>query len=84
MVTVSEAVVAELIALRMESSSLGASIAVLAAQLDDPKTSATSKSMCAKALKDLLAEVRELAGQETGGDRLDELAKRRSKRVSAA
>jgi hypothetical protein len=65
---------------RASGSALAASALVLARQLDDPGVSATSKSMCARALRELLDRLRELAPEEDAGDRLDEIAARRASR----
>ena len=53
----------------------------LAAQIDDPGNSATSISMCAKALEDIDATLRALtpAGEER--DALDDLARARAARL---
>jgi hypothetical protein len=82
-VSVTEALAAELEAWpdALADSTLAATAKALAAELDS-KTSATSKAMCAKALSDLMAQLRELAPDEKGGDRLDDLAERRAARLA--
>lgn len=64
-------------------SALAASALALARELDNPN-SATSKSMCANALRDTLDRLRELAPAEKEQDRLDELADRRTRRLKRA
>jgi hypothetical protein len=81
---VREAAERELDSLDAGGSSLGQAVLVLADQLDDPHTSATAKSMCAKALADLLEKVREVARQSPVEDGVDQLAGRRAKRRSTA
>ena len=54
----------------------------LADAMDGP-SSATSKSMCARALMDALSQLRELAPPEKREDRVDEVAKRRRDRISS-
>jgi hypothetical protein len=63
-------------------SGFAASALALAATLDDPKNSATSKSMCARSLLDALDRLRELAPDEEKKDGLDELVARRAKKLS--
>jgi hypothetical protein len=60
-------------------SPLATSALALAREMDG-QNSATSKSMCAKALNETLAQLRALAPEETGKDDLDELAERRKQR----
>jgi uncharacterized tellurite resistance protein B-like protein len=62
-------------------SALAASARALARELDS-QTSATSKSMCARALLETLDRLRELAPAEHKVDRLDELATRRTARLA--
>lgn len=57
---------------------------VLADQLDDPLNSATSKSMCTKALLDVMDRLRELAPPKQEADALDDLAKRRERRLTGS
>lgn len=61
------------------SAALVASAFALARELDS-KNSATSKSMCARALREALDRLRELAPPREKPDRLDELKARRSQR----
>jgi hypothetical protein len=60
---------------------MAATALALAVELDGP-TSATSKSMCAKALVDVMRELRALAPAEKENDGLDDLAARRRKRIA--
>lgn len=53
----------------------------MARELDTPGNSATSKSMCAKALLDLTDRVRELMPPEQESDALDDLLGRRAARL---
>lgn len=61
-------------------TALAASALELARQMDDPTNSATSKSMCAKALSETLDRLDDLAPAVKEGDRVDELADRRASR----
>lgn len=65
-------------------SALAASALLLASLMDDPGNSATSKSMCARALHDALAQLRELAPPVQKTDGIDELKRERDKRRAAA
>lgn len=65
-------------------SALAASVETLAVEMANPHNSATSKSMCAKALADALKQLRELAPPEQKADRLDEVAKKREHRRRGA
>lgn len=56
----------------------------LARELDDPANSATSKSMCAKALNETLDKLRALAPPTKEADRVDDLAARRTERLARA
>jgi hypothetical protein len=67
-----------------EKSGLAAAALALAREIDDPENSATSKSMCAKALQDILSQLRALAPQKRERDRLDELAEKRTRRRATA
>jgi hypothetical protein len=87
--TVVDAVARELAALRerapdLADSAIAASAAALARELDDPENSATSKSMCAKALADAMTKLREWAPPIEKKDGLDELRTRRTARRRAA
>jgi hypothetical protein len=64
------------------AASAGAMAALsLARELDDRANSATSKSMCAKALVETLAELRKRApAEKQEKSRVDELRERRAKR----
>lgn len=84
-VTVAAAVGRELVEIRRRApgaadSALAALALALAAEVDDPGNSATSKSMCAKVLVDALDRLRELAPAQEAGDRLDDLSARRQRR----
>jgi pyruvate/2-oxoglutarate dehydrogenase complex dihydrolipoamide acyltransferase (E2) component len=63
-------------------SALAASALALARELDNPENSATSKSMCAKALIETMDRLRAQAPPKKENDRLDELAARRAARVA--
>lgn len=81
--TVREAVLGDLSGLGggLERSGLALTALALADELDDDRNSATSKSMCAKALQDILDRLRELAPPKTvRGDAVADLAARRAAR----
>lgn len=61
---------------------LAAAALALARELDSPRNSATSKSMCARALRETLDRLSELAPEEQQEDRLDDLSARRAKRIA--
>jgi hypothetical protein len=63
-------------------SALAASALALAREMDNSGNSATSKSMCAKALLDTLNRIRELAPPPEEKDQLDELSRRRARRLA--
>jgi hypothetical protein len=63
-------------------SSRAASALVLARELDSPRNSATSKSMCSKALSEAMDRLLELAPPEEEKGRLDEISAEREKRRS--
>jgi hypothetical protein len=65
-------------------SALAATARALARELDDPGNSATSKSMCARALAETLDRLLALAPPKKEADKLDELNARRAKRRGAA
>jgi len=66
----------------LAESAMAAVAVRLAYELEDPYNSATSKSMCAKALNDTLDRLRELAPEEEKGkSTLDEIAERRQARL---
>lgn len=54
----------------------------MAYEIENPFNSATSKSMCAKALLETLDTLRELSPPAEEGDALDELASRRAVRLA--
>jgi hypothetical protein len=64
----------------LADGALAASALVLARQLDDPRTSATSKSMCAKALREVIDRLFELAPPAREEDQLDRLRAQREQR----
>lgn len=68
---------------RLAESGLAATALALASELD-AKNSATSKSMCARALVEALEKLRALAPEEEAHDQLDSLAARRAARIAAA
>lgn len=69
-------------------SALGAMALAMALEIDRPKNSATSKSMCNRELRDTLNQLRELAPAKPEADGLDQLnaqrVKRRSRKSGAA
>jgi hypothetical protein len=81
--TVVEAVERDLDAIRrvapeVADSGVAASALALAAELDSPNNSATSKSMCAKALADAMKTLREWSPPAQKKDGVDELRDRRN------
>jgi hypothetical protein len=85
--SVVEAVESELAELRKMSSALAdgavaASALVLAGELDKSDNSATSKSMCARALREAMDRLRELAPADEKKDDLDDLTARRNARLA--
>lgn len=64
----------------LRDSVLAATALALAAEIDDPENSATSKSLCARALNETMAELRELAPPKQDKDRLDEVTRKRDER----
>ena len=66
----------------LAKSALAASCRTLAKSLDSSETSATAKSMCARALLDTLDRLRELTPDDQGADDLDDLATRRKARLA--
>jgi hypothetical protein len=66
----------------LAESALAASALALAAEIDSAGNSATSKSMCARELRDTLDRLRELAPPEEEEDGLDELTARRTARLA--
>jgi hypothetical protein len=79
--SVREAVERELNALGA-ADSLAATALAMASEIDG-QTSATSKSMCAKVLVDVMERVRAAAPPAETKDPVDELRQRRQRRVSA-
>ena len=68
----------------LADSTVAASALMLAAELDDPENSATSKSMCARELREAMDRLRELAPVKQESTPIDELRKARSKRRARA
>ncbi|MDQ3730302.1 MAG: hypothetical protein M3355_12025 [Actinomycetota bacterium] len=68
----------------LAESALAASALMLADTLDNPRNSATSKSMCAKALLETMDRLRELAPDQQEADELDDLAARRAARLAGS
>jgi DNA-binding IclR family transcriptional regulator len=66
----------------LADSALAASAIALAYEIANPYNSATSKSMCAREMRDTLDRLRELAPEERKADDLDDLAARRAKRLA--
>jgi hypothetical protein len=67
---------------RLAESALAASALALAREIDTGSNSATSKSMCAKALQDALRELRELAPPEEKKGELHDIKSGRSLRLA--
>lgn len=67
---------------QLAESGIAATAIALAREIDSGGNSATSKSMCARALQDALRDLRELAPPNRQRDRLDELADRRADRAT--
>jgi hypothetical protein len=65
------------------SSQLAATATALAYELENPYNSATSKSMCARALNETMGMLRELAPAKPEDDRIDHLERKRSERRAA-
>lgn len=68
----------------VSGSSLAAIAISLADELDNAGNSATSKSMCARALLETLTALRATVPAEETSDQLDELARRRDERLRRA
>jgi predicted phage-related endonuclease len=66
----------------LANSGTAAAALALAREIDESDNSATSKSMCAKALQDILAQLRELAPTEEGRDGIDDLSAKRNARIA--
>jgi hypothetical protein len=87
--SVIEAAMHDMEAIRMRDaeladSALAASAVALAYEIENPYNSATSKSMCARELRDTMDRLVQLAPQAKPKDRVDDLAKRREDRRSTA
>ncbi len=61
---------------------LAASAVALAREIENPYNSATSKSMCAREMRDTLDRLRELVPPERQEDAIDRLARKRTRRRS--
>lgn len=83
---VEAATLAELDALGVDPrlSALAASALELARQLDNPRNSATAKSMCAGRLQEALARLLELNPPRSEDTPLDQISARRLERIAAA
>ena len=68
----------------LAGSVLAASALALAREIDDPGNSATSKSMCARALLDTVDRLLARAPADEERDGLDDLTSRRSNRIASA
>lgn len=66
----------------LAGSGLAMSMLTMAYEMSNPYNSATSKSMCAKALADGMRQLRELAPPVKEADAIDDLADRRAKRLA--
>ena len=64
----------------LSTSGLAALCVALAREIDKPENSATSKSMCASALRESLAQLRALLTTDEEDDELDDLTRRREAR----
>lgn len=84
-----EAVLRDLDAIRardedLADSALAATALALATEIDNEDNSATSKSMCAKALAEIMRELRELAPRERKADGIDAITDWFAERRAAA
>lgn len=68
----------------LAESGLAATALAMAALVDDPSHSATSRSMCAGKLLDALQALRALKPPESKKDGIDDLTKRRARRRAAS
>lgn len=68
---------------KLATSGLAASAIALGREIDIEKNSATSKSMCARALAETLERLRALAPPAEEADGIDDLAARRTARVAS-
>jgi hypothetical protein len=64
----------------LAESTVAATARALAIELDSPNNSATSKSMCAKAMYDAIDRLYELAPAEKNKDGVDDIAAQREAR----
>ena len=64
-------------------SSLATTALVLARELDNTRTSATAKSLCAKSLRETMTQLNEIASRDYRLDAVDELQQRRAQRLAA-
>lgn len=67
----------------LAAGGLAVAALALAAEIDEPGNSATSKSMCARAMYDALEKLAAMAPPEQEADRIDDLSARRSKRLAS-
>lgn len=65
-------------------SALAATALVMAYEIQDPYNSATSKAMCAKAMAETMRDLRAACPPSEQEDRVDEIAKRRKRRLGVA
>lgn len=68
----------------LAESALAAVALAMACELDSGRNSATSKSMCARALAEVMRELRELAPAKREESPLDEIRARRDAKVVRA
>lgn len=66
----------------LRAGALAATALSLAGSIDDPSTSATARSMCARALLDTLETLRDLCPPAKEADGLDDLSARRTARIA--
>jgi hypothetical protein len=64
----------------LAGSGLAMSMLTMAYEMANPYNSATSKSMCAKALADAMRQLRELAPAKQGADAIDDISRAREAR----
>lgn len=72
----------------LATGTLAASAMSLARTMDEPSTSASGRSQCARALREIMDRLHDAAapaaGEEGGGDGIDDLAAARARRRAAA
>jgi hypothetical protein len=68
----------------LADSGLAASALAMAQEIDKPGNSATSKSMCARSLLEVMNRLRELAPETEEEDEVDAARKRRAARLGGA